>query len=410
MRDFTLKETESLLTRSLEEIAMEGACKMLKIALESEITDFIEKFSGLKDSNGRRLITRNGYHNARDIVTGIGKLQVRVPRARDLGTNIRNPITFNSKIVPKYLRRGYKIEYLIRFLYLKGISSNDFSEVLSKLLGAEISLSSNSVLRLSEQWEDEYTKWTKRDLSEKEYIYWWVDGVYFNVRNENDKSCILIIIGATGDGRKELLAIQDGFRESELSWSGILLGLKKMGLKKGPKLAIGDGFLGFWNALSKHFPDTIHQRCWVHRTANVLEKLPKSVQKQAKRDIYDIYLAPKKAEALKAFDKFVKTYQAKYPKAVECILKTKEQTLAFYDFPAEHWKHIRSTNPIESTFATVRLRTYKTRACCKKTTIFTMVFKLVQAAEKRWQRLYGYKFIPEVLKGVKFIDGVKHAA
>jgi len=410
MRDFTLKESESLLRKSLEEIAMEGAYKMLKIALESEITDFIEKFSSITDSKGRRLITRNGYHNARDIVTGIGKLQVRVPRVRDLRSNIINPIIFNSTIVPKYLRRADKLEDLMPFLYLKGISSNDFSEVLSKLSGTEISLSSNTVLRLTEQWEQEYTEWSERDLSAKEYIYWWVDGVYFNVRGEKDKSCILVIIGATEDGSKELVAVHDGFRESELSWSGILLELKKMGLKKGPRLAIGDGFLGFWNALSKHFPDTIHQRCWVHRTANVLEKLPKSVQKQAKRDIWDIYLAPKKTEALKAFDKFVKTYQAKYPKAVECLLKTKDQTLAFYDFPAEHWRHIRTTNPVESTFATVRLRTYKTRACCKRNTIFTMVFKLVQAAEKKWQRLYGYKFIDDVLKGVKFIDGVKHAA
>ena len=410
MRDFTLKRSESLLTKSLEEIAREGAHKMLKTALEAEVSEFIENYVNLKDSKGRRLITRNGYHNSRDIVTGIGNLQVRVPRSRDLRNDSESPIVFNSTIVPKYLRRAEKIEDLIPFLYLKGISSSHFSEVLSKLSGDEISLSSNTALRLTDQWEQEHEEWSKRDLSEKEYIYWWVDGVYFNVRKEKDKSCILVIIGATRDGRKELVAVHDGFRESELSWSGILLSLKNMGLKNGPKLAIGDGFLGFWNAINKHFPDTIHQRCWVHRTANVLEKMPKSIQKQSKRDIYDIYLAPKKEEALKAFDKFVKTYEAKYPKATECILKTKEQTLAFFDFPAEHWRHIRSTNPVESTFASVRLRTYKTRACCKRTTIFTMVFKLVQAAEKKWQKLYGYKFIADVLNGVKFIDGVRDAA
>jgi len=410
MGDFTLKETESLLTKTLEEIAREGAQKMLKTALEAEVLNFIESYDNLRDSKGCRFIRRNGYHKSRDIVTGIGKLQVKVPRVRDLRNNSDNPIVFNSAIVPRYLRRAKKIEDLIPLLYLKGISSGHFSEVLSQLSGTEISLSSNTALRLTAQWEQEHEDWSKRDLSEKEYVYWWADGVYFNVRSEEDKSCILVIIGATRDGKKELIAVQDGFRENELSWSDILLNLKNMGLKSGPKLAIGDGSLGFWNAISKHFPKTKHQRCWVHRTANILNKLPESMQKEAKRDIYDIYLAPNKEKALKAFDKFVKKYEAKYPKAVEALLKTKEQTLAFYDFPAEHWRHIRSTNPIESTFATVRLRTYKTRACCKRTTIFTMVFKLAQAAEKKWQKLHGYKLIEDVLEGVKFIDGVKHAA
>jgi transposase-like protein len=410
MEDFTLKETKSLLTKTLEEIARAGAQKMLKRALEVEVSEFIENYDKLRDSKGCRFIRRNGYHKSRNIVTGIGNLQVKVPRVRDLRNDSDNSVVFNSSIVPKYLRRAEKIEDLIPFLYLKGISSGHFSEVLSKLSGSDISVSSNTALRLTSHWEQEHEEWSKRDLSKKEYIYWWADGVYFNVRNDNDKSCILVIIGATRDGKKELIAVQDGFRENELSWSDILLNLKNMGLKSGPKLAIGDGSLGFWDAISKHFPKTKHQRCWVHRTANVINKLPKFIQKEAKRDIYDIYLAPNKKDALKAFDKFVKKYEAKYPKAVKCLLKTKKQTLAFYDFPAEHWRHIRSTNPIESTFATVRLRTYKTRACCKRTTIFTMVFKLVQAAEKKWQKLYGYKLIEDVLKGVRFIDGVRHAA
>ena len=302
------------------------------------------------------------------------------------------------------------MDEFIPFLYLKGISTGDFSEVLSQLTGNDVSLSPGTVVRLKEQWEEEYTRWSKRDLSDKRYVYWWVDGVYFNIRLEEERSCMLIIMGATADGKKELIAVEDGYRESSISWNNILLNLKSRGLREGPKLATGDGSLGFWNALSKEFSETKHQRCWVHRTANVLDKMPKSVQKQAKRQIHDIYLAPTKEEALKGFDKFVKLYEAKFPKAVQCLLKTKKETLAFYDFPAEHWRHIRSTNPIESTFATVRLRTHKTKGCGSRMASLTMVFKLVQAAEKRWQKLHSSNLIQMVLNDVKFIDGVQHAA
>lgn len=410
MRDFTLKEEKNLLDSSMEELLREGARKMLEIAVEAEVLEFVSNFSDMTDPFGRRQITRSGYHNHRKITTCIGDIDVRVPRTRDNRRESDNKIVFKSSIVPRYLRRISRVDEMIPFLYLKGISSGHFSEVLSTLAGHEISISSNTVLRLTEQWQEEYTEWSKRDLSRKKYIYWWVDGIYFNVRCEDDRSCFLVIIGATEEGRKELIYIKDGFRESELSWESIILDLKNMGLKEGPKLATGDGSMGFWKALSKHFPESKHQRCWVHRTANVLEKMPKSIQIQAKRDIHEIYLAPGKEEALKAFDKFVTLYGAKYPNAVKCLLKTKNETLAFYDFPAEHWQHIRSTNPIESTFASVRLRTYKTRGCCKRETIFAMVFKLVQAAENNWQRLRGYNLIPLVLEGVKFVNGVQHAA
>ena len=410
MQDFTSKAKESLLSKSLEEIAREGARRMLEIALEAEITDFIDQYDMIRDSQGRRQITRNGYHPRRKVATGIGEIDVRVGRSRDHRLGHSNDICYQSKIIPPYLRRSRDLDEFIPFLYLKGISTGDFSEVLSQLMGKDVSLSPGTVVRLKEQWEEEYNRWSNRDLSDKRYVYWWVDGVYFNIRLEEEKSCMLIIMGATEDGKKELIAVEDGYRESTISWSSILLDLKKRGLQEGPKLAVGDGSLGFWNALNKEFPETKHQRCWVHRTANVLDKMPKSVQKQAKRQIHDIYLAPTKEEALKAFDKFVKLYEAKFPKAVQCLLKTKKETLAFYDFPAEHWRHIRSTNPIESTFATIRLRTHKTKGCGSRIASLTMVFKLVQAAEKRWQKLHSSNLIHLVLKNVKFIDGVQNAA
>jgi putative transposase len=410
MRDFTSKSKESLLTKSLEELAREGAQKMLEIALEAEITDFIDQYALIRDQRGHRLITRNGYHPKRKIITGIGEVDVRVPRSRDNREGLCKGIYYHSKIIPPYLRRSKDLDEFIPFLYLKGISTGDFSEVLSQLMGKDVSLSAGTVVRLKEQWEEEYLRWSKRDLSDKRYVYWWVDGVYFNIRLEEERSCMLIIMGATEDGKKELIAVEDGYRESSISWSNILLNLKSRGLREGPKLAIGDGSLGFWNALSKEFPETRHQRCWVHRTANVLDKMPKSIQKQAKRHIHEIYLAVTKQEALGAFDRFVKLYEAKFPKAVQCLLKTKKETLAFYDFPAEHWRHIRSTNPIESTFASVRLRTYKTKGCGSRMASLTMVFKLVQAAEKRWQRLHSSNLITLVLNGTKFIDGVQHAA
>jgi len=278
--------------------------------------------------------------------------------------------------------------------------------VLSQLVGKPVSLSPCSLNRLKEEWEREYQKWKSQDLSAKKYVYWWADWIYFKVRESKDKVCLLVIIGATAEGQKELVAMDIGYRESEYTWHDILMDLQQRGLSQGPSLGIGDGALGFWKALGQVYPSTVQQRCWVHRTCNVLDKLPKSLQSQAKRDIHEIYQSPTKQDALKAFDRFVKVYESKYPKAVACLLKTKDQTLAFYDFPAEHWRHIRSTNVIESIFSTVRLRTYKTRGCCKGESILPLVFKLVDLASQRWQKLHSSNIIPFVLKGVKYQDGV----
>ena len=289
---------------------------------------------------------------------------------------------------------------------MRGISTNDFSEVLSSLLGSEVSLSAASVVRLKESWHQEFSDWNKRDLSDKKYVYWWVDGVYFNVRLENERGCILVIIGATETGEKELLAVHSGYQESEISWLEVLRDLKSRGLSSAPKLVTGDGALGFWKAMTQEYPEARGQRCWVHKTANVLDKMPKKYQPSAKQKIHEIYLAASKTDALKAFDKFVSTYQAKYSKAVECLIKDKETTLSFYDFPAEHWQHIRSTNPIESTFATVRLRTHKTKGSGSLRDATAMVFKLSLAAQKRWRRLRGHKKIPLVMAGKKFKDGL----
>jgi putative transposase len=396
---------KSLLKKSIDEIIKEGVQTILQQALEIEIEEFIDRYSNLKAETGKKRIVRNGYQNERSFQTKAGSMRIRVPRARDKSES-EYKIRFSSRLIPPYLRRTKEINEFIPFLYLKGISTGDFSEVLTELLGDEVSISPATVVKLKEIWREEYKRWNNRDLSGKRYIYWWADGIYFNVRLDDDKTCILVIIGATTDGKKELIAIEEGYRESEISWKNILLDLKKLGLSIGPSLATGDGSLGFWNALAKEFPGTRHQRCWVHRMANILDKMPKSVQTQAKRNIQEIYMSPTKADALKAFEKFISLYEYKYAKAVECLLKTKVETMAFYDFPEEHWKHIRTTNPIESTFATVRLRTYKTKGSGSRMETLTMVFKLVESAEKKWQKINCREKILLVLEGKKFVNGV----
>lgn len=410
MSNFSKEFSKNLIEKPLSEILKIGAEKLLRVAVMAEFDEFFSRYSALIDENGKQILVRNGFHQERTIMTRAGQFKLKVPRVNDRRKDFEEKINFHSSILPPYLRREKELDEFIPYLYLKGISSGDFSGVLSRLLGREVSLSPQTVVRLKESWEEEYETWHREDLSDKRYIYWFADGVYFNIRFENDRSCILVLIGVRSDGVKELVAIVDGHRESELSWRDLLMDLKRRGLKRGPLLATGDGSLGFWNALMKEFPETKHQRCWVHKLANVLDKLPKSVQPTAKRHIYDIYQALTKEEALEAFDKFVDLYGAKYPKAVACLLKDKDETLAFYDFPAQHWLHIRSTNAIESTFATVRLRTKRTKGMGSRITTLTMVFKLVQAAEKRWQRIHSYKLIPLLLAGVKFKDGVQHAA
>ncbi len=299
------------------------------------------------------------------------------------------------------------MEELIPWLYLKGISTGDFTEALAALVGKDApGLSASTISRLKSIWQEDLEQWQKRDLSHKRYVYIWADGIYCNVRME-ERQCLLVIIGSTEDGKKELLALNSGLRESELSWTELLLDLKHRGLKATPELVIGDGALGFWKALAKVYHNTRWQRCWVHKTANVLNKLPKSLQPKAKEKLHQIWMAPDKTEAQTHFDDFISIYEAKYPKATECLKKDREILLTFYDFPAEHWRHIRTTNPIESTFSTVRLRTAKVRSCFSSKTVVTMAFKLCQCAQKRWQRLYGYRKLGKVIRGIKFINGIE---
>jgi transposase-like protein len=307
------------------------------------------------------------------------------------------------------MRRVPSIDALIPFLYLKGISTGDFSHALANILGETApGLSATNIVRLKKLWEQDYQEWAKRDLRDKRYVYFWADGIYFNVRledPENNRQCILVIMGALEDGSKELVSVLDGYRESKQSWQEMLKDLKQRGLKEGPKLAAGDGGLGFWAALSEEFPETREQRCWVHKTANILDKMPKSIQGRAKVHIHDMYMAPTKDEAMKAYHHFLSLYEVKYDRACECLRKDVASLFSFYDFPAEHWVHIRSTNPIESTFATVRLRTKRTKGCGSRLATLTMVFKLVLEAEKTWKKLKGHKLICKVIEGVKFVNG-----
>ena len=395
----TPAKNEDLLTHMLRQ----GARELLTKAVQAELTEFLSQYEDVVDDEGRRAVVRNGYLPERELMTGLGPVDIHVPKTRDRSGEGRH---FSSALLPPYIKRTKSIETLLPWLYLKGISTGDFSEALAALLGEDAKgLSAGTISRLKQVWHEEYGAWCKRDLSHHDYVYLWADGVYFNIRGDESKQCILVIIGVTAQGNKEFLAITDGYRESEQSWSEVLLDLKNRGMNQA-KLAIGDGALGFWKAMQKVFGKTRHQRCWVHKTANVLNKMPKSIQPKAKQHLQDIWMAETRKDAEKALLKFLTTYQDKYPKACECLEKDHEQMLAFYDFPAEHWVHIRTSNPIESTFATVRLRTAKTRGCVSRTTILTMVFRLGLSAEKGWRKLRGFKRLAEVINGVKFIDGI----
>jgi len=403
-----LKKPETFVDDPITDILRSGARKLLAEALEAEIESFLAMYADLKDNQGCQRITRNGYLPEREIQTGVGPVAVKAPRVRDRGPEEETGrIRFSSSILPPYLRKTKSMEELIPWLYLKGISTGDFSEALSALVGKDApGLSASTISRLKEGWQDDLEEWQKRDLSHKRYVYIWADGIYCNVRIE-EKQCLLVIIGATKDGRKELVALEGGFRESELSWTEVLVDLKHRGLREAPELAVGDGALGFWKALAKVYDTTRWQRCWVHKTANVLNKLPKSIQAKAKSKLHQIWMAPDKDEAQKHFDDFIEIYGAKYPKAAECLKKDREVLLTFYDFPAEHWRHIRTTNPIESTFATVRLRTAKVRGCFSSKTVLTMAFQLCRCAQKKWQRLSGYEILAKVVEGAKFVNGIE---
>jgi putative transposase len=388
----------------LQEVLREGARKMLAAAIEAEIAIFIEQHSALQTDAGKAVVVRNGYLPQRPIQTGLGDIEVKVPKVRDRsGMGIK----FNSSLVPPYLKRTQNIEEFLPWLYLRGISTGDFSESLKHLLGPDArGLSAATISRLKQDWEQDYQDWTRRDLSKKRYVYVWADGIYSNVR-QDDRLCLLVIIGSDENGHKELLALTDGYRESAASWEDVLTDLIQRGLKIAPKLAIGDGALGFWKAVAKIWPDTDQQRCWVHKTANILEKLPKAVQPKVKEALHNIWQAETREEAYKAFDHCIERFEPKYPKAMECLAKDKSSLLTFYDYPAENWQHIRTTNPIESVFATVRLRTTKTKNCGSRSTTLAMAFKLMETAQKKWLRLRGYKLLGDVITGVKFVNGIK---
>ena len=390
----------------LTEILQAGARKLLAQAIDAEVEAFLASYEHLKDQNGRARIVRNGYLPERDIQTGIGPVTVKKPRVRDRARSNDQRIRFTSSVLPSYLRRSKSIEELIPWLYLKGVSTGDFKEALQALLGTNApGLSASTITRLKQVWHEEYQAWRQRDLSSSQIVYLWVDGAYFGARLEETKNCILIVMGATSDGKKELLAVSDGYRESEASWLEVLEQLTHQGLTVPPKLAIGDGALGFWKAVTKHWPTTAQQRCWVHKTANVLNKLPKAMQPKVKEALQDIWMAEGRDAANGAFDNCVKRFEDKYPGAMNCLIKDREQMLAFYDFPAPHWQHIRTTNPIESVFATVRLRTDKVKNCGSRKTTLTMAWKLMTTAQQRWQRLRGHKLLADVIEGVQFKDG-----
>ena len=386
-------------------VLREGARRMLTQAIEAEVEAFLAVYAELEDGEGRRRLVRNGHAPERAIQTGVGPIEIRRPKVRDRGDG--EPIRFTSEVLPPYLRRTRNIEELLPWLYLKGVSTGQFGEALTALLGADApGLSASSVRRLTEAWQEEHRHWQERDLSVRRYVYLWADGVYFTPRLEHERQCLLVLIGADASGRKELLAIEDGFRESAQSWKELLLRLRdENGLVFGPELATGDGALGFWQALHQVWPSTRQQRCWVHKTANVLNALPKSLHGKAKQDLHAIYEAQNRKEAELAFDRFVAKYRAKYDKATACLAKDRDALLAFYAAPAEHWKHVRTTNPIESTFATVRLRTDKTKGCLSRQTALAMVFKLAKSAERHWRRLDGTERLAQVIAGVRFCDG-----
>ena len=397
----------------LTEVLRNGARALLAQAVEAEVAGFLDKHADLKIDDGRARVVRHGHLPEREVMTGIGPVPVKQPRVRDRGVTADDPgrIRFSPAILPPYMRRSKSIETLLPILYLKGISTGDFTEALAALLGKDASgLSASAIGRLKDGWQDDHTAWAKRDLSAKRYVYIWADGIHMQARLEDEKQCILVLIGATPEGRKELVGFTDGTRESAQDWRELLLDLKRRGLCVSPELMIADGALGFWKAAGEVWPKTAEQRCWVHKSANVLNKLPVSQQPKAKRSLQEIWMAETKAAAEAALDAFIDSYALKYEKAADCLAKDRDALLAFYDFPAEHWKHLRTTNPIESTFATVRHRTIRSKGCLSNKTALAMVFKLVEGAQKSWRRLDGHAQLPKLILGVKFTDGLEVAA
>ena len=396
---------------TLERVAREGARRALQKAIEDEVAEYVEANKGQVDASNRRLVVRNGRHQPRTVLSGVGPIEVHQPRVDDRRVDENGVrFRFTSKILPRYLRKTRSIEDLVPWLYLKGISTGEMPDALVHLGFDGSGLSPASVTRMLAAWQGEYEDWSKRDLTGKRYVYLWADGLYFGCRLSDDRPCLLVLMGATADGRKELIAMADGQRESEASWTGLLLDLRDRGLATAPRLATGDGSLGFWLALSKVFPATRQQRCWVHKTANVLNELPRGQQPAAKSMLHQIWMAATRAEAIKAFERFIATYGVKWPKAAACLEKDRAEVLAFYDFPAEHWQHLRTSNPIESTFATVRLRTYRTKGPGSRQAGLAMAFKLTRKAESGWRKLNGSEKLQDLIDGVVFVDGERIAA
>jgi putative transposase len=390
------------ITQTLDELAREGARRMIAAALEAEVAEYVETLGHHRDENGHALVVRNGRsHHERTVQMGAGSIKIRAPRVNDR----RPDRTFSSKILPPYMRRSPRLEEAVPVLYLRGLSTGDFSEALEMLLGSEAAgFSATTITRLLSVWQEEYKAWRKRSLAGKEYVYIWADGVYFNIRLEEDRLACLVVVGVLPDGRKEVIALEDGYRESTESWASVLRDLKRRGMKA-PVLAVGDGNLGFWAALRDVFPETREQRCWKHKIANVLDKLPKRLQARAKAQLHEIMYAPDRESALEEIDVFQKEYDPRYAKAVETLVKDQDRMLTFFDFPAEHWLHLRTTNPIESTFATVKARTKKTKGAGSRRAGLAMAWKLLMAAQDRWRRVNAPHLVALVKAGVEFANG-----
>jgi putative transposase len=403
--------TEPVVCHTLEQIARQGARRALQKAIEDEVAAYVEAHRHHVDESNHRLVVRNGHKPPRTILSGVGPIEVMQPRVDDRRVDENGVrFRFTSKILPRYLRKTRAIEELVPWLYLKGISTGEMPDALVHLGFDGSGLSPTNVTRMLQAWQGEYEDWSKRDLSGRRYVYLWADGLYFGCRLSDDRPCLLVLMGATADGRKELIALVDGQRESETSWTSLLLDCKARGLAEAPRLATGDGALGFWVALSKVFPSTRQQRCWVHKTLNVLDKLPKKEQPAAKALLHEIWMSAKREDAIKAFGRFIEVYGAKWPRATACLEKDRAELLAFYDFPAEHWGHLRTSNPIESTFATVRLRTYRTKGPGSREAGLAMAFKLARKAESRWRKLNGSTKLQDLIDGVVFVDGERAAA
>ena len=395
-----IKEIDDPLTGILRD----GARRLLCTAIEAELAEFLKRQEDRRTGQGRKAVVRSGHHPERSIQTGIGPVSVRIPKVR---ANDGKPVTFRSTLVPPYVRKSRTVESWIPWLYLKGISTGEMSGVLSGLLGKRAEgFSASVVKRLKRVWLDEMGEWQRRDLGKRNWVYVWADGVYSGLRNEETRLCCLVVIGVDDQGRKSILAIEDGVRESTLSWQEVLLDLKSRGMNA-PALAVADGAMGFWTALEHVYPATRHQRCWVHKTANVLAALPKAIHPKVKSALQQIWMADTRASADKAFDHFLACHQVKYEKATRKLIKDREELMNFFDFPAEHWQSIRTTNPIESTFATIRHRTRLSKGCLNRSTLLSMMFKLGQCAESRWRRLRGFRRLAQVIQGVEFKDGIE---